>query len=126
MVRKLEWIWNESGINGIKHNWGDGRPSKLTEDDKKELKEDIIKFGLKTTNQIKKHIEDKWNIDYAVSWLPTVLRSIGAKYGKPYIKNIEEGEHTEEIIHNQIREIKKEKIYKKTLFSFLWTRSYSK
>ncbi|MDR1818674.1 MAG: hypothetical protein LBR15_00305 [Methanobrevibacter sp.] len=76
---------------------GDGRPSKLTEDGKKELKEDIIKFGLKTTNQIKKHIEDKWNIDYAVSWLPTVLRSVGAKYGKPYIKNIEEGEHAEEI-----------------------------
>jgi hypothetical protein len=48
-----------------------------------------------------------------------VLRSTGAKYGKPYIK-----------IHNQVKkikkELKKEKIYKKTLFSFLWTRSYSK
>jgi hypothetical protein len=31
----LRWLkrWNEDGVNGIKHRWGDGRPSKLSKDE---------------------------------------------------------------------------------------------
>jgi transposase len=106
----LRWLekWNDDGIKGIKYKWGDGRPSKLTEEELNELKKDMKKFELKTTKQIKNHIKEKWNVDYSISRLPTVLRSIGAKYGKPYIKNFKEPENAEEIIHDQVREIKKE------------------
>jgi len=38
----------------------------------------------------------------------TVLRSIGAKYGKPCMINNKEPENAEEIIHDQVKEIKKE------------------
>jgi len=106
----LRWLerWNEGGLEGIRHRWSDGRSPKLTEDEFDELKEDIVNLGLKTTKQIKHHIHEKWSVDYAISWLPKVLRSIGAKYGKPYIHNVEEPENAEEIIHNQVREIKEE------------------
>jgi len=106
----LRWLerWNDGGFKGIKFKWGDGRPSKLTKEQFDELKEDIINLGLKTTKQIKKHILDKWGVNYAISWLPTVLRSIGAKYGKPYMINNKEPENAEEIIHDQVKEIKKE------------------
>jgi putative transposase len=106
----LRWLerWNNDGFEGIKFKWGDGRPSKLNKEQLKELKEDIINIELKTTKQIKKHIFDKWGVDYAISWLPSVLRSIGAKYGKPYMINHEEPENAEEIVHEQVREIKKE------------------
>lgn len=106
----LRWLerWNEGGFEGVKHRWSDGRSPKLTSDELYELKEDIIKLGLKTTKQIKYHIKQKWGVDYAISWLPKVLRSIGAKYGKPYMHNFEEPENAEEIIHNQVKEIKKE------------------
>lgn len=106
----LRWLerWNENGVEGIKHRWSDGRPSKLSKEELNELKKDIIKLGLKTTKQIKHYINEKWGVDYAISWLPTVLRSIGAKYGKPYMINCEEPENAEEIIHEQVREIKEE------------------
>jgi putative transposase len=106
----LRWLenWNKNGMDGIKYKWGDGRPQKLTKKQMKELKEDIIQNKLKTTKQIKKHINDKWNVNYSKSWLPTVLRSIGAKYGKPYPINIEEPENAEEIVHERVKEIKKE------------------
>lgn len=72
---------------------------------------------------------DKWGVNYAISWLPTVLRNIGAKYGKPYIINHEEPENAEEIVHEQVREIKKElhdrKIEEKDLiFVFMDERSF--
>jgi transposase len=100
--------WNEEGLEGIKFKWSDGRPLKLTKEQFNELKEDMINLELKTTKQIKNHILDKWGVNYAISWLPTVLRSIGAKYGKPYMINHKEHENAEEIIHEQVREIKKE------------------
>jgi hypothetical protein len=70
-------------------------------------------------------------VDYAISWLPTVLRSIGAKYGKPYMHNCEEPENAEEIIHEQVREIKEEfkerRIEEKdTVFVFMDEGSFSK
>ena len=83
-------------------------PSKLSKKELNELKEDIVNLELKTTKQIKQYILNKWGVDYAISWLPTVLRSIGCKYGKPYMHNCKEPENAEEIIHNQVREIKKE------------------
>ncbi|MDR2545702.1 MAG: helix-turn-helix domain-containing protein [Methanobrevibacter sp.] len=106
----LRWLerWNEEGFEGIKFKWGDGRPSKLTEGQLKELKDDIINMESRTTKQIQKHILDKWNVNYATSWLPTVLRSIGAKYGKPYMINNKEPENAEKIIQSQVKEIKKE------------------
>jgi transposase len=100
--------WNEDGFEGIKHRWSDGKSPKLTENEFDELKEDIINLGLKTTKQIKHHIKEKWNVGYAISWLPTVLRGIGAKYGKPYMHSFQEPENAEERIHDQVREIKKE------------------
>jgi len=48
------------------------------------------------------------NVNNAISWFPKVLRSIGCKYGKPYMHNFEEPENAEEIIHDQVREIRNE------------------
>jgi len=68
----------------------------------------MLNLDLKTTKQIKEHIKNKWGIDYAVSWLPHVLKSFGAKYGKPYPKYAKEPENADEILHEQVIEIKKE------------------
>ena len=64
MKMGLRWLdkWNEKGLEGIKYKWGDGRPSKLTENQKKELNEDMLNLDLKTTKQIKEHIHNKWRI----------------------------------------------------------------
>jgi len=90
----LRWLerWNEDGLEGIKHRWSDGRSPKLDKEELNAVKEDIVKLGLKTTKQIKHHINEKWGVNYAISWLPKVLRGIGCKYGKPYMHNYKEPE----------------------------------
>jgi hypothetical protein len=40
--------------------------------------------------------------------LPHVLKSFGAKYGKPYPKYTKEPENADEILHEQVIKIKKE------------------
>lgn len=106
----LRWLerWNMDGVKGIKHRWSEGRSSKLSKEELNELKEDIITLELKTTKQIKDHINNKWGVDYAISWLPKVLRSIGAKYGTLYKYNSKQPENTEKMIHEQVRKIKEE------------------
>ena len=35
------------------------------------------------------------NVNNAISWFPKVLRSIGCKYGKPYMHNYQKHENAE-------------------------------
>jgi putative transposase len=128
----LRWLdnWNNDGLDGIKYKWGEGRPPKLTSDQLKELKEDMININLKTTKEIKKHIKDKWDVDFNISWIPKLLRSIGAKYGKPYPIYANEPSNADEILHEQVKNIKKELKeknieFKDLVFVFMDERSFN-
>jgi len=80
------WLkeWNENGLEGLKPNYAGGRPSKLSSEQKKELKTILIKRDDWTTKEIRQLIEEKFSVSYSLRNVERLLRDMGMKYGKPY------------------------------------------
>ena len=79
--------WNEEGYEGLMPKYGGGRPAKLTEKEKINLKELLSKKDDWTTKKIKKLIKDKFGPDFSEKHVRTILRNLGLKFGKPYPKD---------------------------------------
>jgi putative transposase len=76
--------WNKSGFEGLKPNFGGGRPSKLTESQKEDLKNILGKRNDWTTVEIQKLIKDKFGVDYNIKHVRKLLKKLGMHYSKPY------------------------------------------
>ena len=63
------WLkkWNSRGYEGIIPEFGGGRPSKLTEEQKEELREMLKKKDSWTTKEVQELIEAEFGITYS-SW----------------------------------------------------------
>lgn len=97
-VTGYNWVkrWNNEGIEGLIPNYGNGRPSKLSHDEKNELKKLIATREIRTGKEVKKLIKDEFNVDYSTRQISRILRELGFKYGKPYIIDINRPENAEE------------------------------
>lgn len=76
--------WNEEGYEGLIPKYGGGRPSKLTDQDKNELKELLKERDDWTTKEVRNLIQDKFGVEYSLKQVGIILRSLGLKLGKPY------------------------------------------
>ena len=78
------WLkrWNSSGYEGLTPEFGGGRPSKLTEDQKEELKE-IKERDSWTTKEVQELIEEEFGVSYSSWQVRRILKSF-VKYAKPY------------------------------------------
>ncbi len=76
--------WNEEGYDGLIPKYGGGRPSQLSDEDKKELKEMLSKRDDWTTQEVKKLIKDEFGPDFSEKHVRTILRDLGLKFAKPY------------------------------------------
>lgn len=92
------WLkkWNEKGLEGLKPKYGGGRPSKLSSEQKEELKAILKRRDDWTTTEIKQLIEEKFSIRYSLRNIERLLRGMGMKYGKPYQYDYRRPEDAEE------------------------------
>jgi len=60
------WLekWNEKGIEGVKPNYGGGRPSELTEEQKEELRRMLEKRDHWTTREVRELINEEFGVEY--------------------------------------------------------------
>ena len=83
------WIreWNEEGYKGIKgkgRGKGGGRPSRLSEEDLKKLKELLKKRAYWTTKEVKALIKDTFDIEYSLDQVVRILRNkLKMHFSKP-------------------------------------------
>ena len=65
-ARKWLKLWNESGLDGLKIEWGKGRPALLTEEQIAQLK-DYMRNNLVTRHSdVHKYILANFNVDYSL------------------------------------------------------------
>ena len=86
------WICNFllNGVKGLKYKKIKGRKSKLTKEEKNELKELIIKGSINsgyesvlwTSASIKNLIENKYKVDYALGYIPRLLKELSLSHKK--------------------------------------------
>ena len=81
-----DWLkrWNKGKFKELSPRFGGGRPSKLTNSQKKKLKKLLMKEDTWTTRAIKVLIEDKFNVSYSEKQIMRILRAMGMNYGKPF------------------------------------------
>lgn len=75
--------WNESGYEGIKPRFAGGKPSKLTDEQKLDLKEKLSS-GSFTTEDVRELIQTKYGVEYTSKQVRIIMRKMGLNYAKPF------------------------------------------
>jgi len=83
------WLkrWNMYGYDGLAPRISGGRPSKLTDDQKSELVSLLQEENDWTLKKIRDLIIEKYDVEYSLSHLRIVLRSLGLGQEKLFIKD---------------------------------------
>jgi len=90
-------LWNEGGYEALIPKFAGGKPSKLSEKELKELK-NMLQDGQFTTKEVHDLIKEKFGVDYSLSQIRRILKSMGMKYGKPYTKDYRKPKNAKEIL----------------------------
>ena len=83
-VTGYNWLerWNEDGYEGLIPRFAGGRPSKLTDEEKSQLKEILKERDDWTTKEIRKLIYDRFKVEYSLKQVRIILRNLGMKFSK--------------------------------------------
>jgi transposase len=65
-ARKWLKLWNVSGLDGLKIEWGEGRPNLLTDEQLAQVKEYIRNNHVTRHSEIHKYILINFNVDYSL------------------------------------------------------------
>ena len=76
--------WNESGYEGIIPKFAGGRPSKLSDGQKIELKVILEDGDNWTTKDARLLISKKFGVEYSEKQIRIILSGFGMNYAKPY------------------------------------------
>lgn len=90
--------WNKEGVAGLKPKFAGGKPSKLTDNQKEQLKEILNKRDDWTTEEIRKLISEKFMVEYTLKQIRIILRKFGMKLAKPYPHDYRRPNDAEEIL----------------------------
>lgn len=83
----VRWLnlWNENGLDGLKINWGEGRPRLLTSNQLKQVYDYINNHRNCSYPEIHEYILKNFGIDYSISHLHFIARKkLKFNYGKPF------------------------------------------
>ena len=95
--------WNKEGYGGLKPKFAGGKPSKLTDDQKKQLKAVLNKRDDWTTEEVKKLISEMFKVEYTSKQIRVILKSFGMKLAKPYPHDYRRPDEAEETLKKPSR-----------------------
>jgi putative transposase len=95
--------WNKEGYEGLKPKFAGGKPSKLSDDQKEQLKEILNKRDDWSTEEIKKVISEKFLVEYSLKQIRIILRKFGMKLAKPFPHDYRRPDDAEEILKKPSR-----------------------
>ena len=92
------WLerWNEDEYEGLIPRFAGGRPSKITDSQKSDLKELLEERDDWTTEEVRNLIHDKFGVDYSLKQVRIILKEMGLKFGKPYPYDYRQPDNVEE------------------------------
>jgi len=87
--------WNESGYDGLVPRFAGGKPSKMTKEQRTELKE-MLSSGSYTTEEVRGLIHDRFGVEYTSKQVRVILHKLGMNYAKPFQHDRRRPEDAEE------------------------------
>lgn len=90
--------WNKEGYEGLKPKFAGGKPPKLTNTQKDQLKEILNKRDDWTTEEIKKLISKEFMVEYSLKQIRIILRKFGMKLAKPFQHDYRRPDDAEDIL----------------------------
>lgn len=101
-----DWLerWNTKGYENLDLDFGGGRPPKLTDEKKEDLKQKLISKTNWLTSEIMALIKREFNISYSKSQVIRILRGFGMHYAKPYPQDYRRPNNAEELLRNAVAE----------------------
>lgn len=80
------WLkkWNENGFQGLYRKEGSSGQSKLTPQEKSQLKEMILENELNRTKDVLLLIKNEFSVEYSERQVERILKDLNFNYGKPY------------------------------------------
>lgn len=94
--------WNKGGVEGLTPDHGDGRPSKLDEDEQEQLRRLLEADQPWTTQEIRNLIHAEFNVTYHPNYIHELLRSLGMNYAKPRPERPERPDNADEILEERL------------------------
>lgn len=90
--------WNSEGYAGLIPKYGGGRPSKLSDQEKEALWEELHTRDYWTTNEVKQLIQLKFGISYSMDQTRRILSKFNMLFGKLYPQDYRRPSDAEEIL----------------------------
>ena len=90
--------WNREGLSGLKPRFAGGRPLRLSEEQKVELRSILEKRDDWTTEEVRKMIKEKFNVEYSIKHVRKMLNKKGMHYSKPYQHDYRRPRNAEDIL----------------------------
>ncbi len=91
------------GLDGLKPNFGGGRPSILTDEIKNELEQRILDGENLSMTDVQNILADDMGINFSLTYVCQIVRDLGFNYGKPRPTFKEAPENKEEIFKKTLR-----------------------
>ena len=98
------WIdrWNDGAVDGLRPEFGGGRPSKLDEHQRQKLREVLERHQPLTTHEVQRLIEDGFNVSYSQRHLSRLLKDLGLKYAIPRPESPDRPDDAEEQLEERL------------------------
>jgi transposase len=73
-ARKWLKSWNEDGLSGLKIEWGEGRPSYLSNTQKQQVREYIKNNHVTRHSQVREFILNNFKVEYSLKHIYRLLK----------------------------------------------------
>lgn len=93
---KWQERWNKEGYAGLVPKYAGGRPSKLSDQQKEELWDELHTRDYWTTIEVKHLILLKYSIEYSMDQIRRILKNYRMLFGKPYPQDYRRPDDAEE------------------------------
>jgi putative transposase len=94
------WLraWNKDGYDGLQPKPKSGRHARLSDEERKELKNILREKDSWTTREIQDLVKREFGVEYSSWQIRRIIKSFGMKYAKPLQKDYRRPGNAEEIL----------------------------
>jgi transposase len=94
--------WNNHAVDGLRPDFGGGRPPKLTEQEQEQLCEVLKANQPLTTAHVQRLIEEGFNVSYSQRHVSRLLKKLGMKYAIPRPESPDRPDDADELLEERL------------------------
>jgi len=95
--------WNKEGYVGLIPRYSGGRPSKLSDAQKEELKHLLENRNDWTSEEVRELIWERFDVQYTPKQIRVILRKMGMRHAKPYQHDYRRPDNAEDLFKKNPR-----------------------